>query len=111
MDTTTPTISKLTNQVIALIAIIMATTSTFAAFFLSRTDHDLKLMSLTAVISIGSGLMGIAGTLLVGIAAYKTLVSGDMPPGSSIRSSEQSEIKTGPIVDTTVVSQDASKTT
>lgn len=87
---------KITNQVIAMFAIGCAVVTTFGAFFLSRADHDLKLMSLTAVLSLGSGLMGIAGTLLVGIQAYKQLTTGDLPPGSNVKSTEQSEIQLPP---------------
>lgn len=91
MDNPSP--SRITNQMVAVLAIILAAAMTFSAFFLSRSDHDLKLMSLTAVLSLGSGMMGIAGTLLVGVAAYKSLVAGDLPSGSSVKSSEQQEIK------------------
>lgn len=85
---------SITNQGVAVLAILLAALMTFGAFFLSRADHDLKLMSLTAVLSLGSGLMGIAGTLLVGVAAYKQLTAGDLPPGSSLKSSLQSEVVT-----------------
>lgn len=87
---------KITNQGVAVLAIVLAATMTFGAFWLSRQDHDLKLMSLTAVLSLGSGLMGIAGTLLVGVAAYKQLTAGDLPPGSSISSASTERIQTPP---------------
>lgn len=89
---------KITNQGIALFAISCAVVMTFGAFWLSRFDHDLKLMSLTAVLSLGPGLMGIAGTLLVGVQAYKSLMG--IPPGSSVKSAEQSEIRVPPITET-----------
>jgi hypothetical protein len=92
MDTQLAPAPKISNQFIALVAITLAAVMTFAAFFLSRADHDLKLMSLTAVLSLGSGLMGVAGTLLVGIQTYKTLTSTDLPPGSSVHSSQQQQI-------------------
>ena len=87
---------KITNQGVAVLAIVLAAAMTFGAFWLSRQDHDLKLMSLTAVLSLGSGLMGIAGTLLVGVAAYKQLTAGDLPPGSSISSASTEKIQTPP---------------
>jgi len=84
--------SKITNQMVAVLAIIMAAAMTFGAFWLSRADHDLKLMSLQSVLTLGGTFTGIAGTLLVGAAAYKSLSSGDLPPGSSLKALEQSEI-------------------
>lgn len=72
--------SRISNQIVAVIAILLASSMTFGAFFLSRGDHDLKLMSLTAVLSLGSGLMGIAGTLLVGVQAYRKMASPPEPP-------------------------------
>ena len=103
--------SRITNQMVAVLAIILAAGMTFSAFFLSRADHDLKLMSLTAVLSLGSGMMGIAGTLLVGVAAYKSLTTGDLPPGSSVRTSEASEIKTPPITATALNTTDTTTPT
>lgn len=88
--------SRITNQGVAVLAILLAAVMTFSAFWLSRADHDLKLMSLTAVLSLGSGMMGIAGTLLVGVAAYKQLTANDLPPGSSLKSSEHQEIAVPP---------------
>jgi hypothetical protein len=85
---------KITNQGIAVFAIAMACIMTFAAFFLSREDHDLKLMSLTAVLSLGSGLMGIAGTLLVGVQAYHSIIGGDVPPGTTASSDTHMTVKT-----------------
>lgn len=87
---------KISNQTVALTAITFAVVTTFGAFWLSRADHDLKLMSLTAVLSLGSGLMGIAGTLLVGLTAYKSLTSGDLPPGSNVKSTESNEVTIPP---------------
>lgn len=92
MDNQQPA-SRITNQMVAVLAILLASGMTFSAFYLSRFDHDLKLMSLTAVLSVGSTLTGIAGTLLVGVAAYKQLTAGDLPAGSSLKSSEHSEVK------------------
>jgi hypothetical protein len=88
--------SKITNQGVAVTAMAFAVITTFGAFWLSRSDHDLKLMSLTAVLSLGSGLMGVAGTLLVGLPAYKSLTTGDLPPGSTVKSSEVNEVNTPP---------------
>lgn len=93
MDTSSHSIS---NQTVAITAITFAVATTFGAFFLSRADHDLKLMSLTAVLSLGSGLMGIAGTLLVGLQNYKALTTGDLPPGSTIKSTSSDEVNTPP---------------
>lgn len=87
---------KITNQGVAVLAILMAVGTIFGAFFLSRGDHDLKLMSLQAVLTTGGTLLGIAGTLLVGVQAYKSL-SGhdDLPPGSVHTTTEK--ILTPPI--------------
>lgn len=94
METTTTTgpAPRITNQIIALTAICFACSMTFGAFCLSRNDHDLKLISLTAVLSLGSGLMGIAGTILVGVQAYKSLTTTDLPPGARLRESTASEV-------------------
>lgn len=74
---------SLTNQGIAVLTIVLAVTTVFGAFYLSRGDHDLKLMSLQAVLTTGGTLLGIAGTLLVGVQAYRSLTgSDDLPPGS-----------------------------
>ena len=85
---------KITNQGVAVFAICCGVGTTFGAFFLSRNDHDLKLMSLQAVLTLGGTLMGIAGTLLVGVAAYQRITAGDLPPGSSLKTSEASEVRT-----------------
>lgn len=87
---------KITNQGIAVFAIMMACLMTFGAFLLSRDDSSMKLMSLQSVLTLGGTLMGIAGTLLVGVQAYKQLTATDVPPGSSLKtsSSEVSELKT-----------------
>ena len=87
-------IPKITNQGVAVFAICCGVGITFGAFWLSRADHDLKLMSLQAVLTLGGTLMGIAGTLLVGVAAYKQITTGDLPPGSSLKTSEASELRT-----------------
>lgn len=91
MDNNQP--SHITNQTIAIICILAAVGMCFGAFFLSRSDHDLKLMSLQSVLTLGGTLTGIAGTLLVGVSAYKQLSAGDLPPGSSVKSAEQQEIQ------------------
>jgi hypothetical protein len=93
-DTKTTVPTKITNQGIAIFAISCASAMTFGAFWLSRGDHDLKLMSLQAVLTLGGTLLGIAGTLLVGVQAYRSLTA-DLPPGS--RATENSMIETPPI--------------
>lgn len=80
---------RITNQGVAVFALTLAVLTTFGAFWLSRSDHDLKLMSLQAVLTLGGGLTGIAGTLLVGVSAYKSLSSGELPPGSSLKQSSE----------------------
>lgn len=92
---------KITNQGVAVFAIISAVSTTFGAFILSRNDHDLKLMSLQAVLTLGGSLIGIAGTLLVGVQAYKALTTNDLPPGSSVNTSQQSEVRI-PLIDPVV---------
>lgn len=87
-------IPKITNQGVAVFAICCGVGITFGAFYLSRADHDLKLMSLQAVLTLGGTLMGIAGTLLVGVAAYKQLTASDLPPGSLLKTSQASEVQT-----------------
>lgn len=74
---------KITNQGVAVFCIGCAVITIFASFWLSRADHDLKLMSLQAVLTTGGTLLGIAGTLLVGVQAYRQLAGGsDLPPGT-----------------------------
>ena len=87
---------KITNQGVAVLAIIMAVGTIFGAFWLSRADHDLKLMSLQAVLTTGGTLLGIAGTLLVGVQAYKSLTADDLPPGSFMSSATTQKIQTPP---------------
>lgn len=65
------------NQTVAVLAIVLAVGTIFGAFWLSRGDHDLKLMSLQAVLTTGGTLLGIAGTLLVGVQAYKQITTGN----------------------------------
>lgn len=75
---------KITNQGVAVFCIACSVLTIFSAFFLSRGDHDLKLMSLQAVLTTGGTLLGIAGTLLVGVSAYRKLTgtpqNDDAPP-------------------------------
>lgn len=88
-----------------MLAIILAVGTIFAAFWLSRGDHDLKLMSLQAVLTTGGTLLGIAGTLLVGVQAYKSIVGGtestDLPPGSQVTQARQTQITVPPTTITT----------
>lgn len=92
---------NISNQWVAVLCITLSVGTIFAAFWLSRADHDLKLMSLQAVLTTGGTLLGIAGTLLVGVQAYKSLVGGtdpkELPPGSVINQAQQSEVKVPPI--------------
>lgn len=98
----------ITNQSVAVLAMVMAVSTIFGAFWLSRGDHDLKLMSLQAVLTTGGTLLGIAGTLLVGVQAYKTLTGadtppGDLPPGSSVSASTQSTVQIPPTTTSSTV--------
>lgn len=99
-------VPKITNQGVAVLAIIMAVGTIFGAFWLSRADHDLKLMSLQAVLTTGGTLLGIAGTLLVGVQAYKSLVGDDLPPGSIARETTASTIQTPPIAPEPILPQE-----
>ena len=88
---------KITNQGVAVFCITCAVGTIFASFWLSRGDHDLKLMSLQAVLTTGGTLLGIAGTLLVGVTAYRRLTGAeDLPPGSHSESSEISTVTIPP---------------
>ncbi len=88
---------KITNQGVAVLCIGLSVLTIFAAFYLSRGDHDLKLMSLQAVLTTGGTLLGIAGTLLVGVQAYRQLTGGsDLPPGSQVEASETSKVSVPP---------------
>lgn len=98
-----------TNQAVAILAIILACAMVFGAFWLSRGDHDLKLMSLQAVLTQCGTLLGIAGTLLVGVQAYKSLTGtdtpSDLPPGSSVSASTQSTVQIPPTTSSAVTSE------
>lgn len=84
---------SITNPGVAVFCITCAVGTIFASFWLSRGDHDLKLMSLQAVLTTGGTLLGIAGTLLVGVTAYKQLTgASDLPPGSQAKLTESSEV-------------------
>jgi hypothetical protein len=84
---------SITNQGVAVFCIFAAVVTIFGAFWLSRGDHDLKLMSLQAVLTTGGTLLGIAGTLLVGVTAYRQLTgASDLPPGSQAKVTESSEV-------------------
>jgi hypothetical protein len=86
-------VPKITNQGVAVFCILSAVVTIFAAFFFSRADHDLKLMSLQAVLTTGGTLLGIAGTLLVGVTAYKQLTgASDLPPGTQAEMTESSKV-------------------
>jgi hypothetical protein len=93
-----------TNQFVAMVSILLSCAMVFGAFWLSRYDHDLKLMSLQAVLTTGGTLLGIAGTLLVGVQAYKSLTGtdtpSDLPPGSSVSASTQSTVQIPPTTTT-----------
>ena len=89
---------KITNQGVAVFCITCAVATIFASFWLSRGDHDLKLMSLQAVLTTGGTLLGIAGTLLVGVTAYRQLTgASDLPPGSQAKVTESSEVNVPPV--------------
>lgn len=89
---------KITNQGVAVFCIFCAVATIFAAFWLSRGDHDLKLMSLQAVLTTGGTLLGIAGTLLVGVTAYRQLTgASDLPPGSRAEVSESTKVSVPPM--------------
>lgn len=93
---------SISNQWVAVLAIVLAVGTIFSAFWLSRSDHDLKLMSLQAVLTTGGTLLGIAGTLLVGVQAYKSIVGQDpqeLPPGSVVNQAVQSEVKLPPVAE------------
>lgn len=86
-------VPKITNQGVAVFCIACAVLTIFASFYLSRGDHDLKLMSLQAVLTTGGTLLGIAGTLLVGVTAYRQLTgASDLPPGTQAKLTESSDI-------------------
>jgi hypothetical protein len=87
---------SITNQGVAVLAIVFAVGTIFGAFWLSRGDHDLKLMSLQAVLTTGGTLLGIAGTLLVGVNAYQKITGADLPPGSQAKMTESSEVTVVP---------------
>lgn len=95
MDTQSSQRHWITNQGIAFFAIFCAVCMTFGAFWLSRQDHDLKLMALSAVLSTGGTLTGIAGTLLVGSTAYKKLTAEDLPAGSVVK--DTTTVQTPPV--------------
>ena len=87
-----------------MFCITCAVATIFASFWLSRGDHDLKLMSLQAVLTTGGTLLGIAGTLLVGVTAYRQLTgASDLPPGSQAKVTESSEVNVPPITAAPVV--------
>lgn len=86
-------VPKITNQGVAVLSIMLAVSTIFGAFVISRGDHDLKLMSLQAVLTTGGTLLGIAGTLLVGVTAFKQLTgASDLPPGSRAEMTESSTV-------------------
>jgi hypothetical protein len=57
-------------------------------------------MSLQAVLTLGGSLIGISGTLLVGISAYNSLLSNQHPdpppPGSLLTNTLQEKIQLPP---------------
>jgi hypothetical protein len=90
-------VPKITNQGVAVFCIASAVLTVFAAFWLSRGDHDLKLMSLQSVLTTAGTLLGIAGTLLVGVAAYRQITgASDLPPGSHAEVTESSTVSVSP---------------
>jgi hypothetical protein len=72
-------LSKITNQVIALLCIGDASLMLFLGFLLVKGDGNMKLIALTAVIALANNVMGIAGTLLVGQVAWKMISSAATP--------------------------------
>lgn len=83
--------SKISNQQVAVLAISLACAMVFGSFFMSKADHDLKLMSLQAVLTLGGTLVGIAGTLLVGVQAYRSLSGGDISGGGTSKTTQTTE--------------------
>lgn len=74
---------KIDNTKVAVLCICLTVLTIFGAFWLSRGDHDLKLMSLQAVLTTGGTLLGIAGTLLVGSKNYEQIMNHNPPPPPS----------------------------
>ena len=90
-------VPSITNSGVALLSIVITSIMVFGAFWLSRGDHDLKLMSLQAVLTTCGTLLGIAGTLLVGDKAYRQITgAADLPPGSQTKVTESSEVNVPP---------------
>jgi hypothetical protein len=90
------TIEKLHNwssgQVIALVLIIMAGMLSTVVFWVSRNDHDMKLLALGGVLGFCAGATATASTLLVGKpadpAASRLPPVSDLAPGGTATSTD-----------------------
>lgn len=73
---------------ISTICIAGAGALSLVAFMWARYDHDMKLIALTGVISIGSQMMATASTLLVGRAfstnEQGTVIPNPLPAGTTM---------------------------
>jgi hypothetical protein len=90
---------NVTAQRIAFLCLILSTGLMTFLFAESRSDPSLRIAALVAGTGLVSSLAAIASTMLTG----KDLTHrdpGDLPPGSTMQSSQQSVIKTPPITTT-----------
>lgn len=72
------------NIVLAFMFGVMSAGMSIWVFVLSRTDHDMKLMALGAVISNSSSLMATASTMLVGKDfGERTISAPPLPEGAA----------------------------
>lgn len=85
-----------TTSLVAVICILGCIGLTVYIFAASRNDPGLRMAALVSSTSVAAALIAIASTLLVGKDVTKTDPS-DLPAGSQLKSTEQSEIKIPPI--------------
>jgi len=96
------TVTKPSNNSIALVCIIGGIMLTAYIFAASRNDPGLRMAALVSATSVCSALIAIASTMLVGtnVMDKKTAQTdpNDLPPGSVVTSSgAQETVQTPPI--------------
>jgi hypothetical protein len=87
--------SPIDIKFVALIIVFLSVFVACFAFVIGRGDPETKQPIVLAMVSLISGLLGLGGGLLTsGDKPNPNLPSADLPPGSSVHTSQQSDIKT-----------------
>ncbi len=86
------------NTFLAFVFATQATGLALTIFFMSRGDHDMKLLALGAAISQSTALMATASTMLVGRDFSQHRDASDLPQGAQVTTTTAETISTPPVM-------------